>query len=93
MQPEELYSQFEHLAEQMGITLVEGKGDFEGGYCTLNDDQFIVLNKIRPLGFKLRVLAKSFSVLEIGDRYLVPALRDFIESGGGSEHEHLRSRQ
>lgn len=81
MKPEQLYSQFEGLAEQLGITLVEGRGDFEGGYCRVNDDQFIVLNKMKPLHERLRVLAKSFRQLDIRDRYVIPALRDFIEPG------------
>jgi hypothetical protein len=80
MNQKQLYSLFEELAEKMNVTLIEGKGDFDGGYCTVNGDQFIVLNKIRPMRQRLRVLAKSFSILDIHDRYLVPALRDFIES-------------
>lgn len=80
MNEEELYSHFETLAEQMAIHLIEGEGDFVGGYCTVNGEQFIVLNKRRPLGQRLRVLAESFRKLDIGDRYVVPVLRDLIES-------------
>ncbi|MEE9166319.1 MAG: hypothetical protein V3U24_02495 [Candidatus Neomarinimicrobiota bacterium] len=83
MGPDELYAHFEKLAEQMGIVLIEGEGDFVGGYCTANGEQFIVLNKRRPLGQRLRVLGESFRQLRIEDHYIVPALRDFINSGGG----------
>ena len=79
MKSEELLDHFEQLAEQMGINLIEGKGDFEGGFCMVNDDQFVVLNKSRPLSQRLRILGDSFSKLDIGDRYILPALREFIE--------------
>ena len=79
MKSEELLDHFEQLAEQMGINLIKGKGDFEGGFCMVNDDQFVVLNKSRPLSQQLRILGDSFSKLDIGDRYILPALREFIE--------------
>lgn len=84
---EELYSHFEQLAEQMGIVLVEGRGDFKGGYCQVHDEEFIVLNQTRPLESRLRVLAESFGQLEIADRYMVPALREFIEKSSGTSGE------
>lgn len=83
MDQAELYSHFERLAEKVGIVILEGEGDFAGGYCRINGDQFVVLNKVKPLGQRLRVLAQSFKRLDIRDRYIVPALRDFIDSGGG----------
>lgn len=78
MKMEDTYSQFEQLAEQMGIALVEGKGDFEGGFCTLNGDRFIVLNSLKPLNQRLRILARSFYDLELDYQFVIPALREFI---------------
>ena len=53
MKPEDLYNHFEELADQLNVTILEGKGDFEGGYCTVNGDQFVVLNKTRPLAQRI----------------------------------------
>ena len=80
MKPEEMYNHFEELADQLHVTILEGKGDFEGGYCTVNVDQFVVLNKTRPLAQRLRILAVSFGALDLQDRYMVPALREFVDS-------------
>ncbi len=80
MDHKQLYTQFENLAEQMNITILVGEGDFIGGYCTVNDDQFIVLNKRKTLEQRLRILAQSFGNLSIQDRYIIPVLREFIES-------------
>ena len=80
MKPVELYNHFEELADQLNVTILEGKGDFEGGYCTVNGDQFVVLNKTRPLAQRLRILAVSFGAIDLKDRYMVPVLREFVES-------------
>lgn len=78
MKPEELYTHFEDLADQLSVTILEGKGDFEGGFCTVNGDRFVVLNGTRPLSQRLRMLATSFGGLTLKNRYIVPALREFI---------------
>ena len=80
MKPEEMYNHFEELADQLNVTILKGKGDFEGGYCTVNGDQFVVMNKTRPLAQRLRILAVSFGALDLKDRYMVPVLREFVES-------------
>ena len=80
MKPVELYNHFEELADQLNVIILEGKGDFEGGYCTVNGDQFVVLNKTRPLAQRLRILAVSFGAIDLKDRYMVPVLREFVES-------------
>ena len=38
MKPEKLLTLFEELAEKMDINIVQGKGDFHGGMCSLNDE-------------------------------------------------------
>ena len=78
MTEQNTFSQFEQLAEQMGISFVEGKGDFAGGFCTLNGDRFIVLNRLKPMSQRLRVLALSFHELRLDQRYVIPSLREFI---------------
>lgn len=78
MTEQDTFSQFEQLAEQMGISFVEGKGDFAGGFCTLNGDRFIVLNRLKPMSQRLKVLARSFHELRLDQRYVIPSLREFI---------------
>ena len=49
LKPERLLNLFEELAEKMGIHIVQGKGDFQGGMCSVNDESYIVVNKIKPI--------------------------------------------
>ena len=79
MQPEKLLILFEELAEKMGINIVQGKGDFIGGMCSVNDESYIVINKIKPMKQRLSVLGHEFSKLNLSNVFVPPALRDFIE--------------
>ena len=47
--PEELIVMFEELAERLNIKLVQDKGDFSGGSCLVREENFIVVNKRKPL--------------------------------------------
>lgn len=77
---------FKDLAERMDIELVNGRGDFRGGSCVVEDQHYIVVNQTKPLESRLRVLAKEFNDIGLGDIYLVPALRDFIETVSSSNN-------
>ena len=79
MQPEKLLILFEELAEKMGINIVQGKGDFIGGMCSVNDESYIVINKIKPMKQPLSVLGREFSKLNLNNVFVPPALRAFIE--------------
>lgn len=74
-----LIEMFEDLAEKMDINLVQGKGNFKGGLCSLNMETYLVLNKSKPLEQRLRILAVEFGQLDLSVVYIVPVLRSYIE--------------
>ena len=78
--PEELIGMFEELANRLNIKLVQDKGEFSGGSCLIRKENFIVINKRKPLEQRLKVLAREFGKINLADVYLVPALRLYIES-------------
>lgn len=79
IKPEKLLSLFEELAEKMEINIVQGKGDFQGGMCSVNDENYIVVNKIKPINQRLGVLGREFSKLNLSNVFVPPALRAYIE--------------
>mgnify|MGYP006438596973 FL=1 len=79
MKPEKLFLLFEELAEKMNINIVQGKGDFIGGMCSVNDETYIVINKVKPIDQRLNVLGFEFSKLNLNNIFIPPALRNFIE--------------
>ena len=77
---EKLLNLFEELAEKFNINIVQGKGDFVGGMCSVNDEKFVVLNKIKPLNQRLNILANEFSKLNLENIFISPILREFISN-------------
>ena len=79
MKKEALYNEFENLAIRLGLRIIRGKGDFNGGPCIINDEKVIVVNKIKPLEQRLKILANSVNDINLDEVYIVPALRAFIQ--------------
>ena len=78
MKPNQLMVQFETLAKKLGFKIIHGKGDFAGGGCTLKEDKVIVINKLKPIEQRLKVLAQEFSLMNLKGVFLIPALRKYI---------------
>ena len=79
MKKVKLYTEFEELGQRLGLKILNGKGDFSGGTCTVNNETVIVINKLKPMEQRLRTLATSFLEFNLDEIYMVPALRAYIE--------------
>ena len=79
MKKVKLYIEFEELGQRLGLKILNGKGDFSGGTCTVNNETVIVINKLKPMEQRLRTLATSFLEFNLDEIYMVPALRAYIE--------------
>ena len=79
MKKMKLYTEFEELGQRLGLKILKGKGDFSGGTCTVNNETVIVINKMKPMEQRLRILATSFLEFNLDEIYMVPALRAYIE--------------
>ena len=75
-----IYQEFEELAESLEIEIIQEKGNFKGGYCLLEKEKVIVINKLKPLEQRIKALALAFSQLDISNIYMKPAMRDIIAS-------------
>ena len=73
-----IYQEFERLAEAIDIKIMQEKGNFKGGYCLLEKERIIVVNKLKPVEQRIRALAKAFSKLDISKVYIKPIIRDMI---------------
>ncbi len=78
MKPNQLMEHFETLAEKLGLRIIQGKGDFNGGGCIIRQDKIIVLNKMKPIEQRLRILAHEFSIMDLEGIFIVPVLREYI---------------
>ncbi len=78
MKPNQLMEHFETLAEKVGLRIIQGTGDFNGGRCIIRQDKVIVLNKMKPIEQRLRILAHEFSIMDLEGIFVVPILREYI---------------
>jgi len=79
MTQEQILKELESLAASSGISVRYEKGDFEGGFCVLKAERLIVVNKKLGPPKKSSVLAQGLAEIGIEERYLKPAIREFIE--------------
>ena len=80
MKPTIIFQEFEQLAEALNVKIIQEKGNFKGGYCLLEKERIIVVNKLNPLEQRIRALAQAFSQMDISKIYMKPAIRSIIDS-------------
>jgi len=75
-----LYQEYEALAEQMNIKIIQGKGNFNGGYCLLEDEPVIVLNRSKPIEQRNKKLTQIFAELDTSRLFIKPIIRELIDA-------------
>ena len=79
MKEEELLLEMEEAIEEMGLRIRYEKGNFEGGYCILKDENIVVVNKkLSPIK-KCSVIAQALGEFGIDNIYLKPVVRTYVE--------------
>lgn len=79
MKHDELIREFEALAEQLGVTIRNEKGDFDGGYCILKDERILVVNKRLTPNRKASVLALGLNAIGLENVFLKPVIRAYVD--------------
>ena len=80
MKNKDLLDEFHLLAEKLEIKILKGNGDFLGGSCIVNNEKVIVINKSKPIEQRLNTLASCFNEYDLKGVFLLPALREYIDS-------------
>jgi hypothetical protein len=79
MNAEDFLPDLEELAGELGMRIRYEKGDFDGGYCILKDQQIIVVNKKLHPSRKSVVIALALGEIGIENLFVKPNVRMFIE--------------
>ena len=85
MNPEQVYQQLSELAERLGISISEKNLRQVGirvqsGLCKVRGESVFFMDKRLSMAEKVRLLAECLAQQPIEEVYLVPALREVIES-------------
>ena len=73
-----IYNELKELLEKLGYKLVLDKGSFNTGYCLLEDEKMIVINKNKPYENRIKILSKILSKIDTNNIYIKPKIRELI---------------
>lgn len=79
MKLKEMYDELVQIARQIGIIVRKEDGKFRSGYCIVDEEEYIVLNRSNPLEVSTSSLARALVQLQIDNIYIKPVVREFIE--------------
>lgn len=74
-----IIKELETAVEQLGLRVRREKGNFRGGACIRNDEEFLMLNRVHPPEVHLAVLADALKSMPIDTVYLRPVVRQALE--------------
>ena len=61
MKLDKIFQELEDIAEALDFKIIHVQGDFQGGYCLLEKENIIVINKLKPIEQQLHALVQIFS--------------------------------
>ena len=73
-----IYQELKVIFEQLNYKIVLDKGSFNSGYCILEDEKIIVINKNKPYENRIKILSEILSSIVTKDIYIKPIIRDMI---------------
>ena len=79
MKLKDIYEELLETAKEIGISVRKENGPFKGGFCVINDEECIILNRTDTLETMSSVLARSLAVKSVDNVFIKPAIREYIE--------------
>jgi hypothetical protein len=79
MKAKQLNEELTEIAKQLGINMRRDAGTFRSGYCIVNEQKLVLINRHAPREVVNSALARSISQQPIDDLYIKPAVREYIE--------------
>ena len=79
MKLERIIQELEAELTKMGIRVRREKGNFKGGWCVVNDEECLMLNRRHSVEMQFSVLADAVRSLPLDSVYLKPNVRTALE--------------
>lgn len=74
-----LHTKIEGIFQSLNFKIRYEKGTFKSGYCILEDQKVIVINKFFPLESKISTLLEILKVIEVDASRLDPGQNKLIQ--------------
>tara|TARA_Y100001970_G_C13726814_1_gene599440 strand:- start:227 stop:475 length:249 start_codon:yes stop_codon:yes gene_type:complete len=75
-----IYEDLKQTFERLNYKVILDNGNFESGYCILEDERTIVINKNKPFESRISSLCLILSSVNTSNIYLKPHIRDILAS-------------
>lgn len=79
MKPEQLVNELEQELTRIGVRVRREKGNFRGGWCTVNDERCLMINRRQSARTQFAVLAEALRTYPLDSVYLKPKIRSALE--------------
>jgi len=66
------------IFDKIGYKIILDNGNFNSGYCILENEKVIVINKNKPYENRVRVLSEILSSLKLDNIYIKPYIREML---------------
>lgn len=88
MKDEQLLEHLVDLARSLDFDVRTDRGSFRDGTCRIDDKRIVILNRTSPITRKVATLAKALSELPLEGVFLLPAVREVIETAKHNTATH-----
>ena len=78
MKSRKIYNELKDIFDRIGYKIILDNGNFNSGYCILEEEKVIVINKNKPYENRVRTLSEILSSIKLDDIYIKPYIREFI---------------
>ena len=79
MKSKKIYNDLKDIFDRVGYKIILDNGNFNSGYCILEDEKVIVINKNKPYENRVRVLSEILLSINLDNIYIKPYIRNIIE--------------
>lgn len=79
MTTQQLVTSLEDALRQLGVRVRRERGSFRGGFCVVDGESVIILNRQHPPEAHLNVLARALRDLPVDQIYVRPAVREALD--------------
>jgi len=80
MKSKAIYNELKEAFEKLDYRIIQDNGNFNSGYCLLEDEKTIVVNRNTPFESRVNSLCLILSSINISNIYIKPQIRDIIDS-------------
>ena len=78
MKAKKIYIELKEVFQKLEYNIILDNGNFDSGYCLIEDEKIIVINKNRPFENRVRVLCEILSGIDLNEIYIKPYIRELI---------------